>query len=67
MWNGTTGARINGNIVTLTFVDGQRGDSDLDDTNGIITDPGGPAVETVSPAPIPSGDGGGGCFVNSIF
>ncbi|MCF7741091.1 MAG: choice-of-anchor D domain-containing protein [Candidatus Marinimicrobia bacterium] len=65
MWDGTTGAQINGNIVTLTFVDGQRGDSDLDGTNGMITDPGGPAIKQASPAP--SGDSGGGCFVNSIF
>jgi hypothetical protein len=41
--NGQTGAEISGNIVTLHFVDGQRGDNDLT-ANGSITDPGGPAV-----------------------
>ncbi|MBX0327492.1 DUF11 domain-containing protein [Oscillochloris sp. ZM17-4] len=40
-YDGTTGAEINGNIVTLHFVDGGRGDSDLA-ANGTIVDPGGP-------------------------
>ncbi|MAT95665.1 MAG: hypothetical protein CL608_00740 [Anaerolineaceae bacterium] len=40
-FNGTTGAVINGNMVTLHFVDGQRGDDDLT-ANGVIVDPGGP-------------------------
>ena len=66
MWNGTTGAEINDNIITLTFVDGERGDSDLDGTNGMISDPGGPALAS------PQSDASGGnedgwCFVNSIF
>ncbi|HRJ41542.1 MAG TPA: FG-GAP-like repeat-containing protein [Caldilineaceae bacterium] len=37
-----TGAKINGRTITLYFVDGARGDSDLQ-ANGTITDPGGPA------------------------
>src|SRR4051794_8848193 len=40
MDDGTTGATINGNQITLKFVDGQRGDSDLQN-NGSISDPGG--------------------------
>lgn len=36
-----TGAIINGRTITLFFVDGQRGDSDLT-ANGMIVDPGGP-------------------------
>ncbi|MCP5097073.1 MAG: DUF11 domain-containing protein [Chloroflexi bacterium] len=40
-FNGTTGAEINGNVVTLHFVDGGRGDSDRS-ANGVIVDPGGP-------------------------
>ncbi|MBP7960970.1 MAG: tandem-95 repeat protein [Caldilineaceae bacterium] len=36
-----TGAIINGRTITLYFVDGKRGDSDLT-ANGVITDPGGP-------------------------
>jgi hypothetical protein len=43
MFDGTTGAvfNFNGNLVTLHFVDGQRGDLDLL-ANGVIRDPGGP-------------------------
>ncbi|MCA9898446.1 MAG: DUF11 domain-containing protein [Ardenticatenaceae bacterium] len=41
-FDGTTGAQINGNVVTLHFVDGQRGDDDLT-ANGTIVDPGGPS------------------------
>jgi len=36
-----TGADISGNVITLHFVDGQRGDSDGEE-NGVIVDPGGP-------------------------
>ena len=43
-YDGTTGAEINDNIVTLHFVDGQRGDADLT-ANGQISDPGAPGVE----------------------
>jgi parallel beta-helix repeat protein len=43
-WNysGFTGAQINGNHITLHFIDGQLGDDDLS-ANGTIVDPGGPA------------------------
>ncbi len=54
-----TGAVINGNEITLHFVDGKRGDADLDATNGVIADPGGPAVRISVPAA--PGGGGGGC------
>jgi len=40
-FDGATGAEINGAVVTLHFVDGARGDSDLT-ANGTIVDPGGP-------------------------
>jgi len=40
--DGMTGAEINGNLVMLHFIDGQRGDSDLE-VNGAIVDPGAPA------------------------
>ena len=39
-YDGTTGAEINGNVVTLHFVDSLRGDNDIT-SNEIITDPGG--------------------------
>jgi uncharacterized repeat protein (TIGR01451 family) len=42
-----TGAQINGRTITLYFVDGQRGDSDLT-ANGTITDPGGPGGKVLS-------------------
>ena len=38
-----TGALINGNTITLHFIDGQRGDDDLEE-NGIIVDAGAPGV-----------------------
>jgi len=42
-FDGATGARIHGNRINLWFVDGDRGDHDLA-ANGIIKDPGGPAI-----------------------
>ncbi|MCS7466941.1 VCBS domain-containing protein [Stieleria sp. ICT_E10.1] len=43
-FDGQTGAVINGQQITLHYVDGQRGDSDLT-ANGTITDPGAPAIQ----------------------
>ncbi|MBT8356716.1 MAG: hypothetical protein KJO61_02990, partial [Deltaproteobacteria bacterium] len=63
-FDGTTGAQINANVITLNFVDGDRGDDDLI-ANGTIVDAGGPG----SPAASSSGGGGGGgssgggCFI----
>ena len=37
-------AVIDGNRITLWFIDGDRGDDDLT-ANGVIKDPGGPASE----------------------
>ncbi len=47
-FDGTTGAEISGNTVTLHFVDGQRGDDDLS-ANGVIADPGAPALTPNDP------------------
>jgi hypothetical protein len=55
-----TGAEISGNVVTLHFVDGQRGDDDLT-ANGTIVDQGGPG--TTSTSSTSSSSGGGGCFI----
>jgi len=44
MYDGTTGAEINGNEVTLHFVDGLRGDEDIT-VNDIIVDQGGPGQQ----------------------
>ena len=41
-----TGATINGDTITLSLIDGARGDADLT-ANGVIVDPGAPAVTTV--------------------
>ena len=66
-FDGTTGAEINGNVITLHFVDGLRGDDDLDDTNGTIVEPGGPAFASDSSDDGTGGGGGGGssggCFI----
>lgn len=69
LYDGETGAEINGNVITLHFVDGKRGDNDLNSTNGSITDPGGPGVVAiVTPASSEGGGGGGGggCFINLL-
>jgi hypothetical protein len=55
-----TGAEINGNIATLHFIDGGRGDDDLDDTNRIIVDQGGPGAPAGGGGPVGGGGGGGG-------
>ena len=67
--DGQTGAKINGNVITLHFVDGKRGDDDLK-ADGIIMDVGGPGVlvsldgggTPVADTSSSSG-GGGGCFI----
>ncbi|MFH0791036.1 MAG: choice-of-anchor U domain-containing protein [Candidatus Omnitrophota bacterium] len=63
LYDGQTGAEIAGNIITLHFVDGQRGDDDLA-ANGTIVDKGGPGyIETILPIKI---DIKPGSFPNSI-
>ncbi|MBD3276486.1 MAG: hypothetical protein GF372_14315 [Candidatus Marinimicrobia bacterium] len=41
LYDGTTGAEIRGNVITLHFTDGARGDADLT-ADGILTAAGGP-------------------------
>jgi len=65
-----TGAVINGNVITLHFVDGIRGDDDLT-ANGTIEDAGGPAItpgggDTGGTSSSGSSGGGGGCFISTI-
>ena len=66
LFNGQNGAKINKNNITLHFVDGKRGDDDLNE-NGIIVDIGGPGVKAFLPPDSGSNsDGAGdtyGCFV----
>ena len=64
LFDGETGAVINGNEITLHFVDGKRGDSDLDGTNGIILDPGAPAFK-IGNSGSGSSSGGGGCSLSA--
>jgi len=67
LYDGETGAEINGDVITLYFVDGKRGDDDLA-INGIISDIGGPGF-TASPAGSDGDDGdddNGFCFFNSL-
>ena len=61
-FNGETGAEINGNVITLHFVDGKRGDSDLV-VNGAITDPGIPAIQAKNTGS--DSGGGGGCSLHN--
>jgi hypothetical protein len=50
LFDGTTGAVIDGDVVTLYFVDGQRGDDDLA-ADGVIIDPGGPGISQTAIVP----------------
>jgi hypothetical protein len=50
MYDGTTGAVINGNEITLHLVDGKRGDHDLT-ANGEIVEPGAPGRRAEGGAP----------------
>ena len=69
LYDGQTGAEINGNVITLYFVDGMRGDDDIT-SNGTISDIGAPGISVESidngiPVDSGSGGGGGGCFITS--
>ena len=57
-FDGETGAEFSGNEVILHLVDGKRGDSDLT-KNGIIVDPGTPAIKARNAGA--GSVGGGGC------
>jgi hypothetical protein len=72
LYNGQTGAEIDGNIIRLHLVDGLSGDDDLMN-NGIIIDVGGPG-NFAAAGDIGSGadgtdggggGGGGGCFIST--
>ncbi|MDX2414811.1 MAG: FlgD immunoglobulin-like domain containing protein [Bacteroidales bacterium] len=47
MYDGVTGAEINGDVITLHFVDGLRGDEDIT-VNGSIKEPGGPMKDVAT-------------------
>jgi len=50
-----TGAELDGNVITLHFVDGARGDGDLA-ANGEVVEPGGPGVPPNAPPVIENQD-----------
>ena len=62
MYDGQTGAEIDGNIITLHFVDGQRGD-DILTQDGMVVDLGGPGFKS---AASNNSSGSGGCFIYSL-
>jgi hypothetical protein len=66
LYDNQTGAEINGNVITLHFVDDERGDDDLL-ANGIVVDVGAPAAAVTSSdgggTVAPDSGGGGGCFI----
>ncbi len=68
MYDGTTGAEIEGNIITLHFVDGMRGDDTLTE-NGIIEDDGGPVITPIQSGSMGANNSndGGGCFIGTAF
>lgn len=73
-----TGAEFNDNVITLSFIDGERGDDDLNNSNGTIYDDGGPGLMSGVDTPGgPTGNAGGtsgggnagaigGCFVETL-
>ena len=62
LYDGTTGAEFNGNIITLHFVDGQRGDDDTA-ADGSISDDGAPGESSSSGWSYSSGDS---CFIGVL-
>jgi hypothetical protein len=64
LYDGETGAEINGNVFTLYFVDAERGDDMLLSQDGMIIDQGGPGIPASGGNTATSGGGGGGgCFI----
>lgn len=67
LFDGTTGAELNGNSITLHLVDGSRGDDDVT-ANGVIVDPGAPATAPAVVTPQPTPDcGTGTCAAGSAM
>jgi hypothetical protein len=63
LYDGETGAEIDDHVITLYFVDGKRGDDDLQ-ANGIIVDQGAPGT-TKDQGTGGGGGGGGSCFIDT--
>ena len=65
MFDGATGARIDANVVTLYFVDAEKGD-DVLTPDGMIIDMGGPLFDTSADEDAQYGPLNEGCFVDSL-
>jgi hypothetical protein len=63
MYNGQTGTEINGNVITLHFIDGLRGDEDIT-VNGSIKEPGGPSKSITTDVPYLIETGGINVYPN---
>ena len=66
IYDGSTGAEFNDNVITLHFVDGERGDDDLDGTNGVVVDIGAPGDENAG-FRLFDGSSDGGCFIDTLL
>ncbi len=62
-YDGTTGAEFVGGKILLHFVDGQRGDDDLDPTNGSVTHTGATAMVTDITSTNNNSTSSGGCTI----
>jgi len=70
LFDGNTGAEIEGNVITLHFIDAVRGDDELVQDD-MVVDLGAPGFTTTTDADdgkiSDSSGGGGGCFLSTIF
>jgi cysteine-rich repeat protein len=64
-----TGAEFLDDSIFIYFIDGEKGDDNVDIVEGIIIDDGGPAFVPDGEDPPTSGSdgGGGGCFIESLL
>ena len=66
LYDNETGAEINGNVITLHFIDALRGDDELAQDSMVI-DLGAPGFDTpVDDGDANGGGGGGGCFIDNF-
>jgi hypothetical protein len=65
LYDNETGAEINGNVITLHFMDALRGDDELAQDSQVI-DLGGPGFAVTDDDSKDGGGGGDGCFVDSL-
>jgi len=63
LYDNSTGAKINGNVITLYFTDALRGDDVIMEDSKVI-DLGAPGFKATDPDPDP--DNGGGCFIDLL-